>query len=165
MTLCSPAYHLNWKFLLNILHVPFKNSLVENQDSKYPPWFFFRREESIPIFKRRLLGSLLGFSAQELRVQVDATYFTSIFASGLKFYSFDNTIPQRPRHGFLRISLLQFSTFFFYLVTYSGPFRFCLYKIKANSRISQNKPANLLGPMLTLFVIHFTGVLSENETS
>jgi hypothetical protein len=87
------------------------------------------------------------------------------FASGLKFYSFDNTIPQRPRHGFLHISLLQFSTFFFYLVTYSGPFRFCLYKIKANSRISQNKPANLLGPMLTLFVIHFTGVLSESETS
>ncbi|KAK3158666.1 hypothetical protein QOZ80_2AG0140040 [Eleusine coracana subsp. coracana] len=28
-----------------------------------------RREESLPIFKRRLLGSLLDFSAQELRVQ------------------------------------------------------------------------------------------------
>ncbi|PUZ76936.1 hypothetical protein GQ55_1G330200 [Panicum hallii var. hallii] len=32
-----------------------------------------RREESLPIFKRRLLGSLLDFSAQELQVQVLAS--------------------------------------------------------------------------------------------
>uniref|UniRef100_A0A453P875 DUF4704 domain-containing protein n=2 Tax=Aegilops tauschii subsp. strangulata TaxID=200361 RepID=A0A453P875_AEGTS len=32
-----------------------------------------RREEALPIFKRRLLGSLLDFSAQELRVQVLAS--------------------------------------------------------------------------------------------
>ncbi|AQK73327.1 BEACH domain-containing protein C2 [Zea mays] len=31
--------------------------------------FFLRREEALPIFKRRLLGSLLNFSAQELQVQ------------------------------------------------------------------------------------------------
>ncbi|KQK00661.1 BEACH domain-containing protein C2 isoform X2 [Brachypodium distachyon] len=32
-----------------------------------------RREETLPIFKRRLLGSLLDFSAQELRVQSEGT--------------------------------------------------------------------------------------------
>jgi hypothetical protein len=32
--------------------------------------FFLRREESLPIFKRRLLGDLLDFSARELQVQV-----------------------------------------------------------------------------------------------
>jgi hypothetical protein len=37
-------------------------------------WFIFlnfcRREESLPIFKRRLLGGLLDFAARELQVQV-----------------------------------------------------------------------------------------------
>lgn len=37
-------------------------------------WFiflnFWRREESLPIFKRRLLGGLLDFAARELQVQV-----------------------------------------------------------------------------------------------
>lgn len=31
---------------------------------------FHRREESLPIFKRRLLGSLLDFAARELQNQV-----------------------------------------------------------------------------------------------
>jgi len=40
----------------------------------YLIWFiifnFWRREESLPIFKRRLLGGLLDFAARELQVQV-----------------------------------------------------------------------------------------------
>ncbi|KAK1618689.1 hypothetical protein QYE76_024206 [Lolium multiflorum] len=40
-----------------------------------------RREESLPIFKRRLLGSLLDFCAQELRVQQSEG--TTVAASGV----------------------------------------------------------------------------------
>jgi hypothetical protein len=40
--------------------------------------FILRREESLPIFKRRLLGSLLDFSAQELQVQVCVTSSANI---------------------------------------------------------------------------------------
>ncbi|KAG0534790.1 hypothetical protein BDA96_04G310100 [Sorghum bicolor] len=40
-----------------------------------------RREESLPIFKRRLLGSLLNFSAQELQVQ--QTEGTAAAAAGI----------------------------------------------------------------------------------
>lgn len=32
---------------------------------------FGRREESLPVFKRRLLGGLLDFAAGELQVQVN----------------------------------------------------------------------------------------------
>lgn len=39
-------------------------------------FFLLRREESLPIFKRRLLGNLLEFSAQELQVQVDVPSLT-----------------------------------------------------------------------------------------
>lgn len=35
----------------------------------------WRREEALPIFKRRLLGGLLDFAARELQVQVNLTFY------------------------------------------------------------------------------------------
>ncbi|RYR31553.1 hypothetical protein Ahy_B01g056362 [Arachis hypogaea] len=43
------------------------------------------REEALPIFKRRLLGALLEFSAQELQVQMGDPLITIIFHHGGSF--------------------------------------------------------------------------------
>ena len=44
----------------------------------FSPLNFCRREESLPIFKRRLFGRLLDFAATELQAQVTSCVFSPL---------------------------------------------------------------------------------------